>query len=279
MGTKENTTGTREQRTASAGPNKGPGAAPGKGSSGGPGAKTAPPSTGAGAAASTAARSAAPPPAEVDPDELVRKAEGQHGVQAAETLLAAALAFRRRPDVVAAVHCLERGLGELQEQIETPPAARMGAELEYQLGILCEEELGRFEDALVHYQTAFKLRPDNLEPLRRGRGIYQSLGDMDMVARLIELHLANLVANETQSGVALALELGQLKLRLNDPAGAVEALRGALRMHNDGGSGEEVPEPLLSTLADAYVSPDYQPGMAEKDQARARSISASPSAT
>ena len=27
---------------------------------------------------------------------------------------------------------------------------------------------------------------------------------MDMVARLIELHLANLVANETQSGVALA---------------------------------------------------------------------------
>lgn len=268
MGTKENTTGTREQRTASAGPNKGPGAAPGKGSSGGPGAKTAPPSTGAGAAASTAARSAAPPPAEVDPDELVRKAEGQHGVQAAETLLAAALAFRRRPDVVAAVHCLERGLGELQEQIETPPAARMGAELEYQLGILCEEELGRFEDALVHYQTAFKLRPDNLEPLRRGRGIYQSLGDMDMVARLIELHLANLVANETQSGVALALELGQLKLRLNDPAGAVEALRGALRMHNDGGSGEEVPEPLLSTLADAYVSPDYQPGMAEKDQAR-----------
>ena len=38
----------------------------------------------------------------------------------------------------------------------------MGAELEYQLGILCEEELGRFEDALVHYQTAFKLRPDNL---------------------------------------------------------------------------------------------------------------------
>ncbi len=267
MGTKENTTGTRDQRPASTGPSKAT-AAPSKGSSGGPGAKTAAPAAGAGATGSSAPRPAPPPPAEVDPDELVRKAEGQRGVQAAETLLAAALAFRRRPDVVAAVHCLERGLGELQEQIETPPAARMGAELEYQLGILCEEELGRFEDALVHYQTAFKLRPDNLEPLRRGRGIYQSLGDMDMVARLIELHLANLVANETQSGVALALELGQLKLRLNDPAGAVEALRGALRMHNDGGSGEEVPEPLLATLADAYVSPDYQPGMAEKDQAR-----------
>lgn len=272
MGTKENTTGTRDQKTAGSAPSKSAGAAPVASAAKGTGA-AAPAGKSSGPAPKSAAPTPPAPPAapavtEVDPDDLVRRAEGQHGLQAAETLLAAALAFRRRPDVVAAVHCLERGLGELQEQIETPPAARLGAELEFQLGILCEEELGRFEDALVHYQTAFKLRPDNLEPLRRGRGIYQSLGDMDMVARLIELHLANLVANETQSGVALALELGQLKLRLNDPAGAVEALRGALRMHNDGGNSEEVPEALLSTLADAYVSPDYQPGMAEKDQAR-----------
>lgn len=203
-----------------------------------------------------------------DPDALVRRADGQRGLPAAETLLEAALAYRRRPDMVAAMHSLERALAELAELIESPPAARLGAELEYQLGILCEEELGRFEDALVHYQRAFKLRPDNLDPLRRGRVVYQSLGDMDMVARLIELHLANLVASETRSGITLALELGQLKLKLNDPAGAVEALRSALRMHNDAAGSEEIPELLLATLADAYVSPEYQPGIAEKDQAR-----------
>jgi len=268
MGTKENTTGNREQRPPGPTSKSAGGPAPASAAKGTGGASPAGKSSAPAAKSAAAAPTSIPAVAEVDPDELVRRAEGQRGLQAAETLLSAALAFRRRPDVVAAVHCLERGLGELQEQIETPPAARLGAELEFQLGILCEEELGRFEDALVHFQTAFKLRPDNLEPLRRGRGIYQSLGDMDMVARLIELHLANLVANETKSGVALALELGQLKLRLNDPAGAVEALRGALRMHNDSSNGEEVPEPLLSTLADAYVSPDYQPGMAEKDQAR-----------
>lgn len=203
-----------------------------------------------------------------DPDELVRRADGERGLKAAETLLEAALAYRRRPDTVSAMHSLERALAELAELIESPPAAKLGAELEYQLGILCEEELGRFEDALVHYQRAFKLRPDNLDPLRRGRVVYQSLGDMDMVARLIELHLSNLNASETRSGITLALELGQLKLKLHDPAGAVEALRSALRMHNDAAANEEIPEALLATLADAYVSPDYQPGMSEKDQAR-----------
>ena len=203
-----------------------------------------------------------------DPDELVRRADGQRGLQAAESLLEAALAYRQRPDIVAAMHSLERALAELADLIESPPAAKLGAELEYQLGILCEEELGRFEDALVHYQRAFKLRPDNLDPLRRGRYIYQSLGDMDMVARLIELHLTNLVASETRSGITLALELGQLKLKLNDPAGAVEALRSALRMHNDAAANEEIPEALLATLAEAYVSPDYQPGISEKEQAR-----------
>jgi len=203
-----------------------------------------------------------------DPDELIRRADGERGLKAAEILLEAALAFRRRPDTVSAMHSLERALAELAELIESPPAAKLGAEIEYQLGMLCEEELGRFEDALVHYQSAFKLRPDNLDPLRRGRIVYQSLGDMDMVARLIELHLANLNASETKSGITLALELGQLKLKLHDPAGAVEALRAALRMHNDVAANEEIPEALLGTLADAYVSPDYQPGMSEKDQAR-----------
>lgn len=203
-----------------------------------------------------------------DPDELVRRASAQHGVPAADLLQQAAAAYRKKGDIVSAVHALERGLGEIEEQIESPPAARLGAAIEFELGLLCEEELGRVEEALLHYQRAFKLRPDSLEPLRRGRLIYQSLGDMDMVSRLIELHLSNLNADEAKTGVQLALELGQLKLRLNDPAGAVDVLRQALRMHNEAAADEEVPPMLLATLAEAYVSPEYQPGIAEKDQAR-----------
>lgn len=203
-----------------------------------------------------------------EPDELVQKASTQRGLPAAELLYQAAQLFRQRGATVSAVHSLEHGLQELAELIESPPAARLGAALEFELGRMCEEELGRFEEALVHYQRAFKLRPDHLEPLRRGRIIYQSLGDMDMVARLSELHLANLVAGEAQTGVALALELGQLKLKLNDPAGAVEVLRTALRLHNDANDDAEVPELLLATLAEAYVSPEYQPGVSEKEQAR-----------
>lgn len=217
--------------------------------------------------AQTPAQSASDPK-NTDPDELVQKAASQRGLPAAELLYQAAQLYRERGATVNAVHSMEHGLQELVELIESPPAARLGAALEFELGRACEEELGRFEEALVHYQRAFKLRPDYLEPLRRGRIIYQSLGDMDMVARLSELHLANLVAGEAHTGVGLALELGQLKLKLNDPAGAVEVLRTALRLHNDANDDAEVPEPLLSTLAEAYVSPEYQPGVSEKEQAR-----------
>lgn len=219
-----------------------------------------------------AAKAAASAPAaagpDIHPDELVQRASGQRGVQAADLLQQAATLYRQKGDIVSAVHALERGLAEIEEQIESPPAARLGATLEFDLGALCEEELGRVEEALLHYQRAFKLRPDSLEPLRRGRLIYQSLGDMDMVSRLIELHLSNLGVGEAKAGVQLALELGQLKLRLNDPAGAVEVLRQALRIHNESAADEEVPQTLLATLAEAYVSPEYQPGVAEKDQAR-----------
>jgi tetratricopeptide (TPR) repeat protein len=163
-------------------------------------------------------------------------------MEAAETLARAAELLRRKGEVEPAFFAYERALAELADQIGSPTAAKLGAALEFELGKLCEEDLGRFEQALLHYQQAFKLRPDYLEPLRRGRLIYQSLGDMDMVARLIELHLANLVAGEAQQGVDLALELGQLKLRLHDPAGAVEVLRSALRMHNEATEDTEVPE-------------------------------------
>lgn len=219
-----------------------------------------------------AAKAAAAAPAavgpDVHPDELVQRASGLRGVQASDLLQQAATLYRKKGDIVSAVHALERGLAEIEEQIESPPAARLGATMEFELGALCEEELGRVEEALLHYQRAFKLRPDSLEPLRRGRLIYQSLGDMDMVSRLIELHLSNLGVGEAKAGVQLALELGQLKLRLNDPAGAVEVLRQALRIHNESAAEEEVPQTLLATLAEAYVSPEYQPGVAEKDQAR-----------
>ena len=177
-----------------------------------------------------------------DADALIQKAAGQRGMEAAQSLQRAAELLLKKGEVEQAYSCYERALGELSEQIGSPPAAKLGAALEFELGKLCEEELGRFEQALLHYQQAFKLRPDYLEPLRRGRLIYQSLGDMDMVARLIDLHLSNLVAGEAEQGIALALELGQLKLRLHDPGGAVEVLRSALRMHNEASEEAEVPE-------------------------------------
>ncbi|HPH26046.1 MAG TPA: hypothetical protein PLA87_04290 [Pseudomonadota bacterium] len=204
------------------------------------------------------------------PEELIRRAAQQSGLPAAELLFEAAQGYKSKGDVVSVVHALDRALNEIEELIESPPAAKLGAALEFELGRTCEEDLGRFEEALLHYQRAFKLRPDYLEPLRRGRLIYQSLGDMDMVARLSELHLANLNAADAKSGVALALELGQLKLRLSDPTGAIEVLRQALRLHNEAGDESEVPELLMATLAEAYVSPDYLPGASEKDQARRR---------
>ena len=87
--------------------------------------------------AQTPAQSA-PDPKTTDPDELVLQASSQRGLPAAELLYQAALAFRQSGATVSAVHSLERGLQELAELIESPPAARLGAALEFELGRACE---------------------------------------------------------------------------------------------------------------------------------------------
>ncbi len=199
-----------------------------------------------------------------DPVELLRKAAGEKGPAAVRLLQQAAQGFLTRRDLAQAVHTLEQAIATATED---DGDRRVRAQLENQLGNVLQDELSRLDGALLHYQRAFKLQPEVTEPLHRGRAIYRALGDLTMVSRLFELELASLGESRPLASLYLGLEFAQLKLRQqNDPTGAASALNGVLHFQpND----VELPEAVLETLAEAYVSPDFHEAPEEADAGQA----------
>lgn len=199
----------------------------------------------------------------------------------ARALLARARDLRGKKDLVEAVHMLEQAIASLSENGERaapgPTRAQAGApasdralraQLEFELGQLLEEELGRLDGALLHYQRAFKLRPEVTEPLHRGRAIYRRLGDVAMVSRLYELELSSAPAADPTATLLLALDFARHKLaQQHDPGAAARILEAALQgLPADAPASPQHAE-ALETLAQAYVSPDYQPEEGAEAQA------------
>ncbi|MFI5289863.1 MAG: hypothetical protein ACHQ17_09450, partial [Polyangia bacterium] len=59
----------------------------------------------------------------------------------------------------------------------------------FELGELCEDLFLRKDRAMVHYQAAFKLSPQDARALERARQIYREMGNLDMVSTLLGLEL------------------------------------------------------------------------------------------
>ncbi|MCS6914486.1 MAG: hypothetical protein RMK29_13250 [Myxococcales bacterium] len=172
-------------------------------------------------------------------------------------------ALRAAGDVAGAVRLIRRALAVAGDS--EPSNRRLRARLEFELGQIFEEDLGRLDGALVHYQRAYKLDPDEPGVLARGRAIYRALGDVAMVGRLFELELEG--ARGPGLPLDLVLEFARLKLdQQRDPVGAARLLRRAMA-----GVPPETPLPdaLLETLAEALVSPDYLPDEGEDPSVQA----------
>jgi tetratricopeptide (TPR) repeat protein len=76
---------------------------------------------------------------------------------------------------------------------------------------------------MVSYQKAFKLFPQDTRPLERARNIYHEMGNLRMVAKLLEFQLK--VVTDMEERVPLMLELGNLYVDLQrlDEAKAIVA--------------------------------------------------------
>src|SRR6516225_5567251 len=80
-------------------------------------------------------------------------------------------------------------IGELEREVEqVEPKGAKAARL-FQLGELCEDLFLRKDRAMVHYQAAFTLSPQDARALERARSIYREMGNLEMVATLLGLEL------------------------------------------------------------------------------------------
>src|SRR3954462_7732340 len=78
---------------------------------------------------------------------------------------------------------------ELEREVEKVDAKEAKAAALYELGEVCEDLFLRKDRAMVHYQAAFKLNPNDAKALERARAIYREMGNLDMVATLLGLEL------------------------------------------------------------------------------------------
>jgi tetratricopeptide (TPR) repeat protein len=106
------------------------------------------------------------------------------------------------------------------------------AALYYDMGKLWDERIGNKQQAMRHYQLAYRAHPQCTDALVAARKIYRELGNWGMVTRLLELQVA--AETDTRVKADLLAGLGQVfQSDLGDARRAAEALEQALALVPD----------------------------------------------
>ncbi len=107
---------------------------------------------------------------------------------------------------------------ELEREVEKLEPKELRAQKLFELGEICEELFLRKDRAMVHYQAAFKLSPQDARALERARRIYREMGNLDMVATLLGLELKVAQTPEQKSEIQGQLGIALLDLGRRDQA-------------------------------------------------------------
>jgi tetratricopeptide (TPR) repeat protein len=185
------------------------------------------------------------------------------GNEAAAKLLVDQFIEQRRYAEAAAI--LDAELEALAERAENSGrngggfAARR-AERHRLLAHLWDRELGRVDQALVHWQRAWQLEPQNTKSLEAARVIYSSLGDEAMVTQLYEAELEVLAdSGDSAERARIELELGRLLARTGDRENAAAHLEISIQLDP---SSDEATEALAEVYASRHYAGD--PDSAQK---------------
>jgi tetratricopeptide (TPR) repeat protein len=116
---------------------------------------------------------------------------------------------------------------------------------------LWDQQLGRIDRALAHWQAAWRLEPERTDALAAARALYASLGDDAMVAKLYRAELDVLGDKAPPVGRAkLWLALAKVELRRGDGKAAAAAADRAVRLDAEAAAAREL-------LAEIYGSPAW----------------------
>ena len=154
---------------------------------------------------------------------------------------------------------LTQGLEERAQLLDDPAAE---SELSLVVGRIYEEVLGQLEQAMVRYQRAFKLNPQQTEALRAARAIYWQQGNWRLVLQLFSLELQVTTTPEAQAD--LYFQMAEVcQAQLGESGDAALCVRSALRLIPDHPRGEEFAALLESVRGDARARYDALVAQAE----------------
>src|SRR5439155_25685774 len=105
----------------------------------------------------------------------------------------------------AVIEEVERDINQVEGREERAAALN-------ELGEVCEDFLLRKDRAMVHYQAAFKLNPQDTKALERARQIYREMGNLEMVATLLGLELKVTQDRARRAEIQARLGITQLDL-------------------------------------------------------------------
>src|SRR5262249_30920129 len=109
-------------------------------------------------------------------------------------------------------------IDSLEHEAEQVQGAGERSEWLYQLGEVCEEVFLRKDRAMLNYQKAFKVNPQNTRAIQRARAIYREMANVDMLAKLCEIELKLTQDGGRKAEIFGELGLALLELRQRDRA-------------------------------------------------------------
>ena len=165
-------------------------------------------------------------------------------------------------DPAAAVEIVEAEVAELAKRDGGPSGKGKGkpetiarrAMQHRRAAELWNDELGRVDRALWHWQQAWRLEPQRTEALEAARALYASLGDDVMVAKLYQAELDVIgQAGPAARKADIRHQLGKLALRGKQLEAAAKHLEEAGRL-------DPTSVEIAETLADIYATPGFRDG-------------------
>lgn len=159
--------------------------------------------------------------AEDDPDFPADAMDGDEDERAAEA----------RPSEPPATDAApwERLLLQLEQELSHTDAPPRVAALHFAIGEILELRLNDTDQALAHYQAAYRADPTHLPTLKAATRLFREVGRWDMVIELLQAQDSASLTD--QERVGLRIEQAQIyATRLNQTAAAIEHLEQALKL-------------------------------------------------
>ncbi|HEY3356303.1 MAG TPA: hypothetical protein VGQ83_23830, partial [Polyangia bacterium] len=137
-------------------------------------------------------------------------------------------------------------IDQLEHEAEQGPTDAEKSQRFFELAETCDEVLLQKNRAMQYYQRALKLNRANAQALGRLRDIYEEMGNLDMVAKLLELEMK--VSTDAGQRAHLQGLLGRARLDLRQREQAMPHLVAAANARPDD---QGIAEALAVALADA----------------------------